>query len=79
MERVDRIWRERGDWRNLSEESLERSIATASSASSAEESSASEESSQSNLGEGQTHAMEQQLPPGFDIIKLRESVINKFL
>lgn len=68
MQRVDRIWFERGDWRSLSEDSLEKSLHSQSDDTDTKET---------------THAEQptplDQPPPGFDVMKLRESVVNKLL
>ncbi|KAI9030150.1 subunit 17 of mediator complex-domain-containing protein [Phycomyces nitens] len=69
MQNVDRIWMERGDWRDLSESDLKKSI----------------ESKDTEEDQIKTHENESDPPtqptaaptPGFDIVKLRESVLNK--
>lgn len=64
MQNVDRIWFERGDWRDISEESLEQSIDNGSQ-------------------EAESVDAEEVEPPAphpeFDIMKLRELVVNKLL
>ncbi|KAI9489086.1 subunit 17 of mediator complex-domain-containing protein [Zychaea mexicana] len=69
MEKVDRIWYERGDWRNITEESLKTSIQN-------KEENDGETSDAINDMQSVVPAVQQQ-PPGFDIVKVRESVVNK--
>lgn len=70
MQSVDRIWFERGEWKDISEKSLLQSISN-------------EEEKENNLesdDETDENAfITNNLPPGYDIGKLRESVINKLL
>ncbi|KAI9315286.1 subunit 17 of mediator complex-domain-containing protein [Dichotomocladium elegans] len=65
MEKVDRIWFERGEWRNITEESLERSIAVTD-----------DESSSESIEKDTTQPVVSQAP-GFDLAKVRDSVTNK--
>lgn len=64
MQNVDRIWFERGDWRDISEKSLEQSIEYGS-----------QEAESVDAEETEAPATH----PEFDIMKLRESVVNKLL
>ena len=68
MQKVDRIWYERGDWRSITEDSLKESI----------------ENKQDVDGETTDAISDLQSvaptpPPGFDIVKVRDSVVNKLL
>lgn len=68
MQSVDRIWFERGEWKDISEKSLIASIEKRKQQPELEE---EQEIETENALPSMT------LPPGFDITKLRESVINK--
>ena len=68
MQSVDRIWFERGEWKDITEKSLLQSIETKDQQTTQEES----DQPQENL--------ENALPTqAYDLGKLRESVINKLL
>ncbi|KAI8367103.1 subunit 17 of mediator complex-domain-containing protein [Blakeslea trispora] len=71
MQSVDRIWFERGEWKDITEASLKQAI---------EEQQGNEHEDQ-NVDKQDAPSilpnMVSSVPPGFDIIKLRESVINK--
>ncbi|KAI8150440.1 subunit 17 of mediator complex-domain-containing protein [Fennellomyces sp. T-0311] len=69
MQKVDRIWYERGDWRNITEESLKESIRNNEDNDEAVDA--------TNDLQSAVPATAQQQPPGFDIVKVRESVVNK--
>jgi hypothetical protein len=71
MQSVDRIWFERGEWKDISENSLLQSIERKRDHEDLEHDQALD-----NL-EDQDALISTQ--PGFDIVKLRESVINKLL
>lgn len=68
MDNVDRIWFERGDWRDISEESLQQSI-TAVDDDTSSEANDKDANNQSVSG----------APSGFDMARVRESVHNKLL
>ncbi|KAI8972784.1 subunit 17 of mediator complex-domain-containing protein [Pilobolus umbonatus] len=65
MQSVDRIWYERGDWKDITEESLKLS--------SESNTRVQKENSRNN----QQNTQPTYTQPGLDIIKLRESVVNK--
>ncbi|KAI7848925.1 subunit 17 of mediator complex-domain-containing protein [Circinella umbellata] len=74
METVDRIWYERGDWRDITEENLKASIQNS------EEQNGEANNDATNDVQSVTPTTQQQQlqpPPGFDIVKVRESVVNK--
>ncbi|OAD02892.1 hypothetical protein MUCCIDRAFT_162495 [Mucor lusitanicus CBS 277.49] len=73
MQSVDRIWFERGEWKDISEKSLMASIKRRQQQPELEGDDDEEEQQIHAENALPTHA----LPPGFDIAKLRESVINK--
>ncbi|KAI8088072.1 subunit 17 of mediator complex-domain-containing protein [Gilbertella persicaria] len=75
MQSVDRVWFERGEWKDITEDSLEKSIEKKENAMQDDR----DESEQEDMPSTSipTIAQQQQPPPGFDIVKLRESVINK--
>ena len=76
METVDRIWYERGDWRDITEESLRASIQNS------EEQNGEANNDATNDVQSvapTTQQQQLQLPPGFDIVKVRDSVVNKLL
>lgn len=67
MQSVDRIWFERGEWKDITEKSLSQSLNNQEQTLNETDSDEEQETSQI------VH-----LPPaGYDIGKLRESVINK--
>ncbi|KAL0076399.1 subunit 17 of mediator complex-domain-containing protein [Phycomyces blakesleeanus] len=69
MQNVDRIWMERGDWRDLSESDLKKAI---------ESKDTEEDQAQTHENEADQTTQPTLVPtPGFDIVKLRESVLNK--
>ncbi|CEP13960.1 hypothetical protein [Parasitella parasitica] len=68
MQSVDRIWFERGEWKDISEKSLMASI---------EKRKQQPESKKNQQVDAENALPSMTLPPGFDIAKLRESVINK--
>ncbi|KAI8644710.1 subunit 17 of mediator complex-domain-containing protein [Parasitella parasitica] len=68
MQSVDRIWFERGEWKDISEKSLMASI---------EKRKQQPELEKKQEIETENAPPSMTLPPGFDIAKLRESVINK--
>lgn len=70
MQNVDRIWFERGEWKDITEQSLKESIAKGNEK-------VEEKKEQKEYAEQQQQG--QMAPPGMDIVKLRESVINKLL
>ncbi|KAF7728673.1 hypothetical protein EC973_005710 [Apophysomyces ossiformis] len=74
MQTVDRIWTERGDWKDISESTLERSITQKERQQNGDTSSAKD---QSKVDESASVHSQAPVAPGFDMIKLRESVVNK--
>lgn len=68
MENVDRIWFERGEWRDINEETLQQSIA-AMNDDTRSEANDKDINNQSVAGQ----------PSGFDMARVRESVHNKLL
>ncbi|KAI8371699.1 subunit 17 of mediator complex-domain-containing protein [Radiomyces spectabilis] len=72
MQNVDRIWFERGDWRDISESKLETAIDTTDDTESPVQADTTETP---RPNDPLSNAMAP--PPGLDIIRLRESVINK--
>ncbi|KAI9259659.1 subunit 17 of mediator complex-domain-containing protein [Phascolomyces articulosus] len=75
MERVDRIWFERGDWKNITEESLKASIQNNDENDG--EANDTINDIQSVAPAAQQQQQQQQQQPGFDIVKVRDSVVNK--
>ena len=76
MHSVDRIWFERGEWKDITETSLKKAIE--------EQQDKKQEDQDENKQDAPSlpnsmPSTAQPPPPGFDIIKLRESVINKLL
>ncbi|KAI9283219.1 subunit 17 of mediator complex-domain-containing protein [Sporodiniella umbellata] len=67
MQTVDRVWFERGEWKNITEESLGESTTPGEKKKEPED----------ELVDIQDQI--QAVPPGFDVNKLRESVVNKLL
>lgn len=74
MQSVDRIWFERGEWKDISEKSLMASIQRRQQQPALEE---EEEDTEAQSTPTENALPSQSLPPGLDIAKLRESVINK--
>jgi hypothetical protein len=68
MQTVDRIWFERGEWKDITEKSLQESTLVDK-----------EEKDVKNDEQIESQELQQVVPPGFDVVKLRESVINKLL
>lgn len=68
MQTVDRIWFERGEWKDITEQSLQESTLVDK-----------EEKDVKNDEQIESQEQQQVVPPGFDVVKLRESVINKLL
>jgi hypothetical protein len=77
MQNVDRIWFERGEWKDITEQSLKESIAKGNER--VEEKKEQKESAEQQQLQLQQQQQGQMIPPGMDIVKLRESVINKLL
>ncbi|RCH99308.1 RNA polymerase II mediator complex subunit [Rhizopus azygosporus] len=75
MQNVDRIWFERGEWKDITEQSLKESIAKGNER--VEEKKEQKESAEQQQLQLQQQQQGQMAPPGMDIVKLRESVINK--
>jgi hypothetical protein len=75
MQSVDRIWFERGEWKDISEKSLMKSIERKRNHQDLE----NHEELDRDLDDNQAAPTSTQPPPGLDIVKLRESVINKLL
>lgn len=71
MQSVDRIWFERGEWKDITEASLRESIENQKQGNTNDE-----KSPDSDTDDKENAFLP---PPGFDINKLRESVINKLL
>ncbi|GAA5808183.1 hypothetical protein MFLAVUS_001568 [Mucor flavus] len=67
MQSVDRIWFERGEWKDITEQSLSRSAEETPEAMQVD----------SDQDEELDEDLVNQIPAGYDIAKLRESVINK--
>ncbi|KAG0164754.1 RNA polymerase II mediator complex subunit [Apophysomyces sp. BC1034] len=76
MQTVDRIWFERGDWKDISESSLQKSIAQKEIQHDTENALATD---QSKVDESASVHSQAQVPPGFDMMKLRGSVVNKLV
>ncbi|PHZ17525.1 uncharacterized protein RHIMIDRAFT_232952 [Rhizopus microsporus ATCC 52813] len=75
MQNVDRIWFERGEWKDITEQSLKESIAKGNER--VEEKKEQKESAEQQQLQLQQQQQGQMAPSGMDIVKLRESVINK--
>lgn len=69
MQSVDRIWFERGEWKDITEASLLESIQN-------QKEGISNDNQDTAVDDKENAFLP---PPGFDINKLRESVINKLL
>lgn len=75
MQSVDRIWFERGEWKDITEKSLMQSIERKHNQQEVD----TEQETEYDLEHQQSALVSTQPPPGFDVAKLRESVINKLL
>jgi hypothetical protein len=75
MQTVDRVWFERGDWKDITEASLEASMKKQQEDSTDEK----DEKKDTELASKDESQLAAAAPPGLDIMKLRESVINKLL
>lgn len=73
MQSVDRIWFERGEWKDISEESLLQSIEKEN------EENELDDGAEGQLNDENSLLLPNVPPAGYDIGKLRESVINKLL
>ncbi|KAG1474217.1 hypothetical protein G6F56_000486 [Rhizopus delemar] len=67
MQTVDRVWFERGEWKDITEQSLQNSTST--------------ETNENDVKDDSVDNQDllQTVPPGFDVGKLRDSVVNKLL
>ncbi|KAL9558840.1 hypothetical protein MBANPS3_000702 [Mucor bainieri] len=74
MQSVDRIWFERGEWKDISETSLKASIKRRHLQPELE---LEDENDDDMIHAANALPSQAPLPPGFDVAKLRESVINK--